>query len=196
MQLAHWLLRSTWATACRSAGLVQIFSDFDGTITIGDATDIVLDRFADPAWRLVEEEWQSGSIGSQECLARQIALMRCSPAEFDAAVDEIEIDPFFPRFVKFCRSRQRPLTIVSDGLDRVVFGLLRKAGLSPMRVYANRLINDPHTAFTDRLHDAVRTDIRARRKGGIGRGLRKHDRPVDKARRVLMRLEQRADLGQ
>jgi 2-hydroxy-3-keto-5-methylthiopentenyl-1-phosphate phosphatase len=144
MQLAHWLKRSALATACWSTGLVQIFSDFDGTITIGDATDMVLDRFADPAWRLVDEEWQSGSIGSRDCLARQIALMRCSPAEFDAAVDEIEIDPFFPRFVQFCRSRRLPLTIVSDGLDRVVFRLLKKLGLAPMRVFANRLKSLPH----------------------------------------------------
>lgn len=57
---------------------VRVFVDFDGTISLEDTTDVILERFADPEWRTVEAEWLAGRIGSRECLARQIDLVRAS----------------------------------------------------------------------------------------------------------------------
>ena len=78
---------------------MQIFGDFDGTISIQDATDWILRRFADPAWELIEQEWKRGAIGSAECMQRQIALIRTSQNQLNAALDRIDIDPSFARFV-------------------------------------------------------------------------------------------------
>ncbi len=49
-----------------------VICDFDGTITLKDSTDLLLDRFADPAWLDIEKEWLLGKIGSRECLERQL----------------------------------------------------------------------------------------------------------------------------
>jgi 2-hydroxy-3-keto-5-methylthiopentenyl-1-phosphate phosphatase len=46
---------------------VRVFVDFDGTISLEDTTDVILERFADPEWRKVESEWLAGIIGSREC---------------------------------------------------------------------------------------------------------------------------------
>jgi 2,3-diketo-5-methylthio-1-phosphopentane phosphatase len=117
---------------------VRVFVDFDGTISLEDTTDVILERFADPEWRKVEAEWLAGLIGSRECLARQIDLVRASPAELDAVVEEVPLDPHFPELVALCRGHGVPLTVISDGLDRIVAKMLARAGLD-VPVLANRL---------------------------------------------------------
>jgi haloacid dehalogenase-like hydrolase len=93
--------------------------DFDGTIAPDDPTDRLLERFAAPTWREIEAAWQSGKISSQECLSRQVALMRVTPAALEQQIDAVKVDPGFARFLEFCRQRGGEVTIVSDGFDRV-----------------------------------------------------------------------------
>jgi len=116
----------------------HVFVDFDGTIATEDTTDLLLERFADPRWRDIEEEWTAGRIGSRECMVRQIALVRATPADLDRFLSGIEIDPAFPRFVRVCRQLGFPLTVLSDGLDYSVRAVLGRAGLE-LDTRANRL---------------------------------------------------------
>ena len=78
--------------------LPVVFSDFDGTISLVDVTDAILERFAEPAWRQVEEEWVRGAIGSEECLRRQMALVKATAKQFNALIDAVPLDPDFSRF--------------------------------------------------------------------------------------------------
>ena len=68
---------------------VRVFVDFDGTISLEDTTDVILERFADPEWRTVEAEWLAARIGSRECLARQIDLVRASREDLQTVIDEV-----------------------------------------------------------------------------------------------------------
>jgi hypothetical protein len=54
----------------------QLLIDFDGTIAPDDPTDHLFERFADPYWRILEDDWQSGRISSRECMQRQVDLLR------------------------------------------------------------------------------------------------------------------------
>lgn len=116
----------------------HVFVDFDGTIVSRDATDYLLERFAAPEWRDIEQDWQAGRIGSRECLARQTVLLRATPAELDQAVDELDVDAGFASFLRFCRDHGIASTIVSDGFDRVIARVLRRHGFS-LPAAANRL---------------------------------------------------------
>jgi len=115
-----------------------VLADFDGTVAPDDPTDRLLERFADPAWRDVEEDWQSGRIFSRECMQRQVELLRATPEEIDAAIDGVRIDPGFHEFLRFCWSRGISAVVVSDGFDRVVRAVLAAAGL-PVPFFANKL---------------------------------------------------------
>jgi 2,3-diketo-5-methylthio-1-phosphopentane phosphatase len=115
-----------------------MFVDFDGTIALDDTTDLILERFADPAWREIEADWVAGKIGSRECLARQIDLVRASPQALDALAAEAAFDPAFPAFVTYCRIHDIPVTVISDGLDRVAQTVLARAGVD-VPVLANHL---------------------------------------------------------
>ena len=116
----------------------HVFVDFDGTIAPLDTTDLLLERFADPRWHEIEEQWKAGAIGSRECMVRQIDLVRATPEELDRFIEEIEFDPGFPDFVRLCTGLGHAVTVVSDGLDRTVGTVLKRAGIDvPFR--ANRL---------------------------------------------------------
>lgn len=112
--------------------------DFDGTIAPTDTTDLLLERFAEPEWHDIEDDWKAGRIGSRECLVRQIDLVRATPAEMDAFVDSIDIDPGFSRFVDFVQHLGYPIAVVSDGLDRTISSVLDRNGID-IDYFANRL---------------------------------------------------------
>jgi 2,3-diketo-5-methylthio-1-phosphopentane phosphatase len=115
-----------------------VFIDFDGTIAPVDTTDLLLERFADPSWQEIEEDWKAGRIGSRECLVRQIDLVRATPAEFDDFVSRIDIDPGVAEFVELCRTSGHRAVVVSDGLDRTVGSVLKRNGID-LPFFANRL---------------------------------------------------------
>jgi 2,3-diketo-5-methylthio-1-phosphopentane phosphatase len=107
----------------------HVFVDFDGTIVPQDATDRILDAFAPPSWLDIEAEWKAGRIGSRECLSRQVALLRAEPKALDDLIATFDIDPGFPDFIGFCRAEGLGLSIVSDGMDRAVQGVLDRHGI-------------------------------------------------------------------
>jgi 2-hydroxy-3-keto-5-methylthiopentenyl-1-phosphate phosphatase len=117
---------------------IRVFVDFDGTISVGDTTDLILEGFADPAWRTIEADWVAGRIGSRECLARQIDLVRASPDALDTFARDAAIDPHFSQFAALCGAHRLPLTVVSDGLDRIAIAMLARAGID-VPVIANHL---------------------------------------------------------
>ncbi len=116
----------------------QVLVDFDGTIAPDDPTDRLLERFADPLWRVVEAAWQSGQISSRECMQRQAELLRATPAELDDEIGKIRLDPAFPAFLKWCRRWGGEVKIVSDGFDRAIAAALQKARLD-VPFFANGL---------------------------------------------------------
>jgi 2-hydroxy-3-keto-5-methylthiopentenyl-1-phosphate phosphatase len=121
-----------------SSWMVQ--SDFDGTISLRDVTDTVLERFARPGWQEIETSWERGEIGSRECMSRQIALLDMSLDELHAHLQTIEIDPLFPSFVAAAHDQGMPVQVVSDGMDYVIRFILERHGLGGLEVMANRLV--------------------------------------------------------
>lgn len=118
---------------------MQLYCDFDGTITGEDATDYVLTRLADPAWEDIERDWKNGLIGSGECMRQQISLIRANLETLDSTLDEISIDPHFVSFIAFCRLNKINVTIVSDGVDYFIRRILARVGLAHLPIIANKL---------------------------------------------------------
>jgi 2-hydroxy-3-keto-5-methylthiopentenyl-1-phosphate phosphatase len=85
-----------------------ILCDFDGTISVEDITDSLLERFGRPGWQAIEQAWKRGEIGSRDCMAQQVGLLDASDAELDAHLDGMMIDPAFPQLVAaMCASGER-----------------------------------------------------------------------------------------
>jgi len=122
-----------------SVDVTEVFCDFDGTITQVDATDAVLEAFALPAWREWERRWVNGEITSQECLARQVELIRADQETVRAFAAQLPIDKGILELDQECRQHGVPLTIVSDGIDFIVEAVLHQHGLLHLAVFSNHL---------------------------------------------------------
>lgn len=128
----------------RNTNKIRIFCDFDGTITQVDATDAVLETFALPAWREWEQRWINGEITSQECLSRQVELIRADQDTIIHFVEDLPIDEGIIELDRRCTEQHVPLTIVSDGLDLIVEAVLRRHGLLHIPVFSNHLRWNEH----------------------------------------------------
>lgn len=132
-------MRVTPTTAVPACGWA-ILCDFDGTISVQDVIDSLLEHHGLPGWEQLEEAWREGRIGSAECMQGQVALLGLDRVRLDAHLDALSIDPAFPRFVVLARELGLPLQVVSDGLDYAIERLLQRHGLGGLPVAANHLV--------------------------------------------------------
>lgn len=114
---------------------MNIFIDFDGTITKTDTTDRLLEQFAQGDFNQIEQDWLCGRISSKECMQTQYDMIQGLESEIRYELEHVEIDP---GFIDFCRLMQNKanLIIVSDGIDYPIEYLLKKHGLL-LPYYAN-----------------------------------------------------------
>ncbi len=124
----------------------HILCDFDGTISLNDTTDHLLETFAQSGWLDIEKQWEQGQIGSKVCMQKQIALLDMTEKQLHDCLDQVEIDTGFLELVKITSQYHIPLTIVSDGLDVVIQYVLRRYNLAHLPIIANHLIqvNERH----------------------------------------------------
>lgn len=106
---------------------LAIFCDFDDTITRTNVTDTVLERFADPKWLVIQEDWLAGKLSAREVLEKQMPLISATPQALDSLIDSIEVDPYFADFALHCAKEELPLYVFSDGFDYWIDKILRRA---------------------------------------------------------------------
>ncbi|MDI2591740.1 HAD-IB family phosphatase [Pseudomonas sp. N3-W] len=125
----------------------HIVCDFDGTITRTDVIDSILQRFADPSWEAIENEWLAGDIGSRECLSRQLSLVKATPTQLLEFFDSIDIDPDFPDFVDHVIGLGASLEVVSDGIEQGIARILARNYVTLLPILANRLRQLDHESW-------------------------------------------------
>ncbi|CBA16279.1 MtnX-like HAD-IB family phosphatase [Xanthomonas albilineans] len=118
----------------------NILCDFDGTVSLQDVTDSLLEHLGRPGWRALEDDWVAGRIGARECMTGQVALIGGDVEALHRVLDAVRIDPAFVRFVHLAERLGMPLSIVSDGLDYPIARILARHGLHHLPIIANRLL--------------------------------------------------------
>lgn len=117
----------------------EILLDFDGTITQKDILDELVARYSiDQSWIDLERQWQSGRIGSRECLSKEFALLRITAAELAEFLETIELDPGIERLMQLLSHLQIPTTIVSDGIESFIEQFLQR--IDPLALPENLTI--------------------------------------------------------
>lgn len=117
--------------------------DFDGTIAPHDTVDGLLERFADPAWKDVEEDWVAGRLNSRDCMRAQLALVDADRAVLEEYFQSVQVDPAFPDFIRYA-STVGEVAIVSDGIDYPIFRAMERCGVASTPVFSNRLAFTAH----------------------------------------------------
>ncbi len=109
----------------------QVWLDFDGTITREDVLDKLIERYAvNNAWKLIEQRWQAGLIGSRECLEQEFAQIRIGQSDLASFLDTIDIDSGIYSLLAVLRDNDVPATILSDGIGLFINHILAKNGIS------------------------------------------------------------------
>jgi 2-hydroxy-3-keto-5-methylthiopentenyl-1-phosphate phosphatase len=103
-----------------------IVTDFDGTITVNDLTNLIWDRHVPYDWRAVlTPPSRAGTLSPLEMIARGYGDVTQPP---DVLLDEVlphaHLRPGFGAFVDLCRARAWPLEVLSHGLDFYIRPLL------------------------------------------------------------------------
>lgn len=67
------------------------FVDFDGTITIKDTCEMLIERNEQPGLKEINELWERKELSTPECAELLIKRMKLSKIDIDALVQEVEI---------------------------------------------------------------------------------------------------------
>jgi 2-hydroxy-3-keto-5-methylthiopentenyl-1-phosphate phosphatase len=113
--------------------------DFDGTITVGDVSHLLLDVFADGDWRAVWKDYVEGRIPVGTCNKRVFALVKASREEMTDYVinsDRVVIRPGFRELLDCCSRRGFEFVIVSNGLLFYIEAILERLSVRDIKVYA------------------------------------------------------------
>ncbi|MBL7033028.1 MAG: MtnX-like HAD-IB family phosphatase [Candidatus Delongbacteria bacterium] len=138
---------------------VEVFLDFDGTITEVDTLVLLLDRFAPPSWWDIENEVLAGGLNEKESLQRE---MDCIRVDWETAraflLQEARLRPGFRELIDWLRQREIPVTVLSGGFRRNIETVFTREGID-LPVCANeaevtgerwRVIPAPHPRLRDR----------------------------------------------
>ncbi len=112
--------------------------DFDGTISVNDTIDAMLDKFATSEWLEVEKTWTEGKIDAVACMTKQIGMVKTDHISLENFFRGIQLDATFLPFYKYV-SQFSKVVIASDGLDHAIKIALRNAEWPEIPIYSNHL---------------------------------------------------------
>lgn len=120
---------------------VGMLFDFDGTVTITDVVDKLVETFSidKPRALRLEDDWINGRIGSRECLTGQLSTVKIDEPTLRVFLSQIKIDPHFNKLAQFLRKANIPFAVASDGFDYFIKFILEKNNISDIPVYSNSL---------------------------------------------------------
>ena len=162
--------------------MLEVFVDFDGTITDVDTFDALVCAVAGTeVWNEIDNALLAGEITLREALSRQAGLVRYSRAEaLDYMEKNARVDPAFGTFVTVVRAHGGAIRVVSAGIATVIHDALARSGIE-VEVLANDVDFAPagwsmvFRDATDSGHDKVAHVREARARGShtvyIGDGI-------------------------
>jgi len=119
---------------------LRLFVDFDGTVARADVGNTFFRTFGGERCTALVRAYRAGEISAEECFRRELeAVGSADPAALEAFVRGQETTPGFPELIQFCGTHAIECTIVSDGLDFTIHGVLARMGLDDLPVFSNRL---------------------------------------------------------
>ncbi|PFK46845.1 2-hydroxy-3-keto-5-methylthiopentenyl-1-phosphate phosphatase [Bacillus cereus] len=117
---------------------LQIFCDFDGTITNNDNIVAIMQQFAPPEAETIKQKILSQEISIQEGVGKLFSLIPTNlQDDITTFIKETAIiRTGFQEFVQFAQTNKIPLHIISGGMDFFVYPLLEGI-ISQEHIYCN-----------------------------------------------------------
>ncbi len=133
---------------------LAIFTDYDGTITVQDTIDMMLDTFGAPDWLATSKRLDAAGATNIERMTAEFEDFHTTRDAVKALIREnVEIDTTFARLVEYAEERGWPLVVLSQGVRESVETIFEKYGIEGLEFHANRLggeEGDLHIDFPER----------------------------------------------
>jgi 2-hydroxy-3-keto-5-methylthiopentenyl-1-phosphate phosphatase len=113
--------------------------DFDGTLTIGDVSFLILDEFTGDVWRRELDEYMRGEITVNRFNARAFSRVKADLKTLqDFARRKAVIRPGLPELLRVCREKDYRFVIVSNGMAFYIQAILDMLCLSELEYIAGQ----------------------------------------------------------
>lgn len=111
---------------------LSIILDFDGTMTVDDIGNLVVEKFATPGWEDAYQKLLAGELAVRDAWAIEAShLRRQNEQEMVAhALEAARIRPGLSDFMAFADEREIEVEIASSGFSFYVDAILERARLS------------------------------------------------------------------
>jgi len=118
--------------------MIEIFCDFDGTLTNRDTLVVLLDKYANSDWYAVEERMLRGEIEEKEGLRAELSMLK-APDDQLLETLQAEISPAegTAELVHLVDEMGWKMTVLSGGLICFSGALWQKWGYGHIPLYAN-----------------------------------------------------------
>ncbi|HDR8181718.1 TPA: 2-hydroxy-3-keto-5-methylthiopentenyl-1-phosphate phosphatase [Bacillus thuringiensis] len=117
---------------------IQVFCDFDGTITNNDNIMSIMEKFAPPEAEEVKNRILSQELSIQEGVSQLFQLIPTSLRDdmIQFLIETAEIRSGFHEFIQFANENNISFYVISGGMDFFVYPLLQ--GIIPKeKIYCN-----------------------------------------------------------
>lgn len=125
-----------------NANKFKVFVDFDGTITRIDIGEAIFRKFGDAAaTETIVTDLLNRKITARKCWELLFATIKnIDTLKLDEFIDQMNIDPTFHKFHKYCLESEIEMFVLSDGFDYYIERIFKKENLKHLKIFANSLI--------------------------------------------------------
>ena len=128
----------------RESDKILVQCDFDGTITIEDASFTILDAYIPDKWHSLFDQYQQGKMTVGAFNSTVFAKVKADKETLLKMIREkVSVREGFRDFMEYCRSKNYRFVIVSNGLDFYIEDILERFAFKDVEVHAS------NTVFTD-----------------------------------------------
>ncbi len=107
-----------------------------------DVLDELIKKYSiNDSWKIIEEKWQKGLIGSRQCLQEQFELLRVSPEELERMLADVELDKGIFTLLELLESQQVPVVVLSDSGDIFIRRILQRNGITKLTFRSNSVVH-------------------------------------------------------
>ena len=119
---------------------LAIFADYDGTVTVEDTIDLMLDTFGAPDWLETSKRLDAAGATNIERMTAEFADFKASTNDVRALVREkVHIDETIHDLIEYARQRRWKFVVVSQGVRESVETIFEKYGIHGVEWHANAL---------------------------------------------------------
>jgi 2-hydroxy-3-keto-5-methylthiopentenyl-1-phosphate phosphatase len=128
----------------RESDKTLVQCDFDGTITIEDASFTILDAYVPDKWRSLFERYQQGKMTVGAFNSTVFSMVKADKQPLLKMIREkVSVRKGFKEFVEYCQGKNYRFVIVSNGLDFYIEDVLERYEVKDVEVHAS------NTVFTE-----------------------------------------------